>query len=78
MNIETIEKLNPNYDQNLAGGHIKITVRDLYIFKYADELEIIAETYGLQVIDILKANDLGGLYPMIGTELIIPLKRSNN
>jgi serine/threonine protein phosphatase PrpC len=78
IDIETIIKLNPNYNKNNAGGHLKIPVRDLYIVKHDDRLELLAAIYGIPVIDILKANDLGGLHTIVGTELIIPLKRFNN
>jgi serine/threonine protein phosphatase PrpC len=72
---EIILRLNPNYDPERLGVHIKIPVSSLYIYKQTDELEIIAALFQLSVVDILKANDLGSMYPMVGTELIIPLKK---
>jgi serine/threonine protein phosphatase PrpC/LysM repeat protein len=74
---ETIIRLNPNYSGISTGAHIKIPVSSLYVFKHTDELEIIAESFNIDVIDILKANDLGGMQPVVGTELIIPLKKIN-
>jgi serine/threonine protein phosphatase PrpC/LysM repeat protein len=73
----TIIRLNPNYSGIATGTHIKIPVSSLYVYKHTDELEIIAESFKIDVIDILKANDLGSMQPIVGTELIIPLKKIN-
>jgi serine/threonine protein phosphatase PrpC/LysM repeat protein len=73
---ETILRLNPNFNPNQIGVHIKIPAKALYVYKQTDELEIIAAMFKLPVVEILKANDLGHMYPMVGTELIIPLNKS--
>jgi serine/threonine protein phosphatase PrpC/LysM repeat protein len=72
---ETIIRLNPNYSGLNAGTHIKIPVSAVWVYKHTDELGIIAKSFGIDIVDILRANDLHDMQPMIGTELIIPLKK---
>jgi serine/threonine protein phosphatase PrpC/LysM repeat protein len=74
-NTEIIIRLNPNYTGGQTDSHVKIPIRSLYVYKYTDDLELIARMYQIDMIDILKANDLGGIQPVVGTELIIPLKK---
>jgi len=75
---EIIVRLNPNYVCRQAEGHIKIPISALYIFKHTDDIEMVAAMFNLNITDILKANDLGGMQPIVGTELIIPLKKQKD
>jgi serine/threonine protein phosphatase PrpC len=75
IEVETIRKLNPNYDIYQKDTHLKIPVSDLYVVRQNDEIELIAATYGIDVIDIMKANDMESRNLMVGAELIIPLKK---
>ena len=74
---ETILRLNPHFAGIESGAHIKIPVKSLYVFKQTDELVKIAAGFNVHLTDILKANDLAGMQPEIGIELIIPLKKNN-
>jgi LysM repeat protein len=73
--IETIKRINPNFDGYQLGGHLKIPIKDLYIVKNGDELYLIANHYDIELIDLMKANDLSTLKLKVGMELIIPYKR---
>jgi len=73
--VETINQLNPNYALNQQGVHLKIPVKVLYIVKNGDDLELIADKYGIDLICLMKANELSSLKLKIGKELIIPYKK---
>jgi len=67
-------RLNPNYDKIENFKHVKIPVKALYIVKKVDELPIISVMFDVSIVDIMKANNLGSIDLVVGTELIIPLK----
>lgn len=73
IDIETIYRLNPNYDVSLQHLHLKIPVKALYVIRQTDDIEMIADIYELKVSDIMKANSLYTLSLKVGSELIIPL-----
>jgi serine/threonine protein phosphatase PrpC len=73
IDIETIYRLNPNYDVSLQHLHLKIPVKALYVIRQTDDIEMIADIYDLKVSDIMKANSLYTLSLKVGSELIIPL-----
>lgn len=72
---ETLKRLNPNYASIQQGKHLKIPIRYLHIVQQTDELPLIAARYDSDIIDIMKANDLGNTRLVVGSEIIIPLKR---
>lgn len=71
-----IEKMNANIDSLEIGTHLKIPVKSTYTVMHTDELPVIANKFGVDKIDILKANDLGQLNLKIGSELYIPLNNT--
>ena len=75
--VEVLKKLNPNIDSIKTEIHLKIPVRYLYIVQEEDELPLIVAKYQSEVIDIMKANDLGSQNLVVGSELIIPLNSQN-
>lgn len=72
--VETLKRLNPNYANIQQGKHLKIPVRYLHIVTQTDELPLIAAQYDSDIVDIMKANDLGNTQLVVGSEIIIPLK----
>ncbi len=71
---DVLLRLNPNFEKMDNNKHIKIPIKDLYIVQKVDELPLISARFDVSIIDIMKANDLGSLELLVGTELIIPLK----
>lgn len=76
--VETLQRLNPNFNISDKGKHLKIPVRFLHIVQQVDELPLIVAKYDSDVIDIMKANDIGNTRLKVGSEIIIPLKSENN
>jgi LysM repeat protein len=52
---------------------LKIPVKALYVIRQTDDLELIADIFGLKVSDIMRANSLYTFRLKVGAELIIPL-----
>lgn len=75
--VETLQRLNPNFNISDKGKHLKIPVRFLHIVQQVDELPLIVAKYDSDVIDIMKANDIGNTRLKVGSEIIIPLKSEN-
>jgi len=71
---DVLLRLNPNFDKVDENKHIKVPIKNLYIVQKVDEMPLISAKFDVSIIDIMKANDLGSLELMVGTELIIPLK----
>jgi len=71
---DVLLRLNPNYNKIENSKHIKVPVKALYKVKKADELTIISAIYDVDIVDIMKANNIANLELLVGSELIIPLK----
>lgn len=58
----------------IPGSSTSITPENIYIVKPGDTLYKIANTYGLNINDIINANNLNSNILSIGQELVLPLK----
>ena len=72
VKVSILKKLNPNIKKIKKGKHLKIIIRDFYIVKSNDDLELILKKFDVSTINLMKANDFYNLRVIVGQELIIP------
>ena len=73
VDVNYLSLLNPNITNEIKGKHLKIPIQDIYTVHYSEDIELICRKYNINMISLMKANNIYSKNIPIGIELIIPL-----
>ncbi len=75
FNVEEkkLKKLNPNVNNFDTKTHVKIPIQSTLVVTQFVDIKLLSKQFNINIIDIMKANDINSIYLTLGEQIIIPL-----